>query len=278
MVADDPRRNGGTGRRDSSARSDRNHDDEHAGAVSHSEAHGRDPDLTRTGTAWTERSGDLRGAPTIKDMHADPGEGRVGRGKHGADIDTTSVVGLFKSQAQAERAVHALRDGGIDEARISIIAHDKHGGDAGRGAEIGEGRDDNLALMFDSPVVTAGSGIEHENYGSGFWTPAAIGGVAGMLTSSGMLVVPGIGQIFAAGPLTGVVTGGVSGSIATGLLDLGIPDERSRYIESKIREGHILAVVHTDDQRLIDRAAALMRQNGAEDVETHERRGERPKH
>lgn len=238
----------------------------------------RNPGVTRTGTAWTEQSMELRDAPTNEHIHADPGEGRVGRGRHGTEGDDTSVVGLFRSQAQAEHAVRALRDSGISQEKISLIAHDKHGGDAGRGAEVGQGRDDNFALMFDAPIVTAGSGLEHENYGAGYWTPAAVGGVAGMLTSSGLLIVPGIGQIFAAGPLQGVVTGGVSGSIANGLLDLGIPDERSRHIESKIKEGHILAVVHTNDEHIADRATAIMRQSGADDVEIHERKGARPAH
>lgn len=278
MVADDRRRNGETGH--SRKRSNDNPTDSVSlsSAMEPDTSQRRDPALTRTGTARTEQSMDLRGAPTIEDMHADPGEGRVGRGKHGTQIDDTSVVGLFKSQAQAGRAVHALRDSGISEQKISIIAQDKHGGDAGRGAEIGQGRDDTLSLMFDAPIVTAGSGLERENYGAGYWTPAAVGGVAGMLTSSGLLVVPGIGQIFAAGPLQGVMTGGVTGSIANGLLDLGIPDARSRYIESRVKEGHILAVVHTDDPHVADRATAVMRQNGAEDVEIHDRKGAQPKH
>lgn len=231
----------------------------------------------RTGTWRTEQSSDLHDAPTIKDMHADPGEGRVGGG-HGGRSNLGAVVGLFASQSKAEHAVRALRDQGLKEQDVSVIAHDKHGGDAGRGAEIGHGRDDNFALMFDAPVVTAGSGLEHENYGAGFWTPAATGGIAGMLTSSGLLVVPGIGQVFAAGPLQGVMTSGVSGSIAGGLLDLGIPDERSRHIESRIKEGFTLAVVHTDDPGVAQQAAAIMKQSGAEEVEFHERQGVRPTH
>lgn len=222
-----------------------------------------------TGTFRTEQSADLRGAPTIEDLHADPGEGRVGHAHGSAAASALAAVGLFRSQAQAERAVRSLRAAGLGEEDISIIAHDKRGGHAGRGAEIGEGRDDSLALIFDAPSITAGSGLEHENYGAGFWTPAAVGGFAGMLTSSGLLNVAGIGQIFAAGPLAGAVAGAVSGSIANGLLELGIPDERSRYIESKVREGHVLAVVHTDDPAEAERAAAVMRESGAEDVEVH---------
>lgn len=238
----------------------------------------RSSDIPGTGTLWTEQSADLRGAPTIDDLHADPGEGRVGPATGAAATGALAVVGLFRSQAQAEGAVRSLRAAGLGDQDISIIAHDKRGGHAGRGAEIGEGRDDSLALLFDAPSITAGSGLEHENYGAGFWTPAAVGGLAGMLTSSGLLNVAGIGQIFAAGPLAGVVAGAVSGSIAGGLLDLGIPDERSRYIESKVREGHVLAVVHTDDPAEGERAAALLRQNGAEDVEVHGPHGQRSRH
>lgn len=231
-----------------------------------------------TGTSRTEQSADLHGAPTIKGLHADPGEGRVGPAEGTGSARAMAVIGLFRSQAQAERGVRSLRESGINEADISLVAHDKRGGHAGRGAEIGGRRDDDLALLFDAPSITAGSGLEHENYGSGFWTPAAVGGLAGMLTSSGLLNVAGIGQIFAAGPLAGVVTGAVSGSIANGLLDLGIPDERSRYIESKVREGYVLAVVHTDDPAEAEGAAGVMRQSGAEDVEVHGPHDAHPAH
>jgi hypothetical protein len=53
-----------------------------------------------------------------------------------------------------------------------------------------------------------------------------------------------------------------------GLVDMGIPEERSQYYEGKVREGHILAVVDADSSK-VDQAASTMRHYGALDVETH---------
>ena len=66
--------------------------------------------------------------------------------------------------------------------------------------------------------------------------------------------------------LTGAATGGVAG----GLIDWGIPEDRGQYYEGEVRKGSILAAVRTQEQK-VDNAADIFRQNGARDVETHEK-------
>lgn len=215
----------------------------------------------------TDKSSELSHAPTKATIHAEPGMGRIGSSSspHG-----TAVVGLFRREADAESAVRSLRDGGMTDERISIIAHDNRGGDAGRGAEIDGERDDDFGLVFDAPAITAGAGLNHENYSDGIWTPAAVGGIGGLLASTGLLTVPGFGQILAAGPLAGVITNTVGGTVGGGLLTLGVPDDRTRHYESRVKQGYILAVVHADDRQAVETAARVMRDHGAEDVEVHE--------
>jgi len=103
---------------------------------------------------------------------------------------------------------------------------------------------------------------------TGVTTGGVLGGVAGLLAGLGALTIPGLGPIVAAGPLAATLTGAVGGGLVGGLVDMGIPEERSQYFESKVREGRILAVVDADSGK-VDQAARTMRDFGASDVETH---------
>lgn len=162
-----------------------------------------------------------------------------------------TVVGLFDSRDQAEKAVSALRGSAFHE-EISILAADKSnaGGDAERYNQL-------------SRPATGGGSVA-----SGASTGGVLGGLAGLAMGAGALAIPGIGPIIAAGPIAGLLSGTATGGIAGGLIDWGIPAERGRFYEGKVREGKILASVRTDDKKIND-AATILRQNGAQDVETH---------
>lgn len=154
-----------------------------------------------------------------------------------------TVIGLFDSRDQAERAVSTLRGRGFHE-EISILAADK--GKAGGAARSpGEG---SLA--------------------TGASTGGVLGGLAGLAMGVGALAIPGIGPIVAAGPIAGLLSGAATGGIAGGLIDWGIPAERGKFYEGKVKEGKILASVRTNEVKVND-AAQILRQNGAHDVETH---------
>ncbi|MCG9968042.1 general stress protein [Pelotomaculum terephthalicicum JT] len=155
-----------------------------------------------------------------------------------------TVVGLFDSRDQAEKAVSALRGRGFYE-EISVLAADKS-----KTGDTGENKG------------TGGS------IASGVSTGGVLGGLAGLAMGAGALVIPGIGPILAAGPIAGLLSGAATGGIAGGLIDWGVPSERGRYYEGKVKEGKILASVRTDEKKIED-AAGIMRKNGAKDVETH---------
>ncbi|MHB1041744.1 MAG: hypothetical protein ACYC0Q_02775 [Eubacteriales bacterium] len=153
-----------------------------------------------------------------------------------------TVIGLYDSRDQAERAVSALRGRGFHE-EISILAADK-GKAGGGGAQPGG------------------------SMATGATTGGVLGGLAGLAMGVGALAIPGIGPIVAAGPIAGLLSGAATGGIAGGLIDWGIPAERGKFYESKVKEGKILASVRTNDTKVND-AAQILRQNGAHDVETH---------
>ncbi|HWI54468.1 MAG TPA: hypothetical protein VNT57_02140 [Desulfobacteria bacterium] len=157
-----------------------------------------------------------------------------------------TVIGVFSSHDQAEKAVSELRNRGFDK-EISILAkHDQKNPDA-----------DENSVMFGGDSITDGA-----------TTGGVIGGIAGLAIGAGALAIPGVGPLIAAGPIAGLLSGAASGGIAGGLVDWGIPEERSKYYEGQVKGGNIVATVQSSNDK-IDMAADILRQNGARDVETH---------
>ncbi|NLL47459.1 MAG: hypothetical protein GX249_02650 [Firmicutes bacterium] len=159
----------------------------------------------------------------------------------------STVIGVFSDISTAESAVRALRDKGFQDNEISILAKDSKKG------QKTESRDMEMGSDSIADGTTWGG---------------ALGGAAGLLAGVGALAIPGIGPIVAAGPLAGVLSGAVTGGVAGGLIDLGIPEERGRQYEQNLKQGGILAVIETSDDKVND-ASSILRQNGAKDVESH---------
>ena len=151
----------------------------------------------------------------------------------------STVIGVFRDVTSAENAVRALRDKGFGDNEISIIAKDDQKGRTGN-QDMETGDDFATDSMADG---TAWGG--------------ALGGVAGLLAGMGALAIPGIGPIVAAGPLAGVLSGAVTGGVAGGLIDLGIPEERGRRYEEDIKQGGVLAVVETSEDKVNDASSIL---------------------
>lgn len=166
-----------------------------------------------------------------------------------------TVIGVFSNRDQAERAIQDMRAKGFTENEISLVAKEGKGRKAGGKRGEGGGQEGEDLTM-------------RQDLGDGAITGGALGGVAGLLAGAGALAIPGIGPIVAAGPIVAGLTGAAAGGLAGGLLDLGIPEERGRYYEEKVKEGKILAVVKADANK-VSEAAMILRQNGASDVETH---------
>lgn len=156
-----------------------------------------------------------------------------------------TVIGTFDSRDQAEKAIPALRNNGFYND-LSIVASDK--GRAGTKGAIGGANEGSVA--------------------SGVSTGGVLGGLAGLAMGAGALAIPGVGPILAAGPIAGLISGAATGGIAGGLIDWGVPAERSRFYEGKVKEGKILASIRSDEEK-VNKAAGILRENGAQDVEVH---------
>lgn len=164
-----------------------------------------------------------------------------------------NVIGVFDNKQDVEEAVSQMRNSGFDTNEISIVAKGNGQNDRNRGGNGGAEDDGGLGMG---------------NIADGTTTGGVLGGLAGLAMGAGALAIPGLGPIIAAGPIAGLLSGAATGGVAGGLLDWGIPEERGRYYEGEVKKGKILAVVSSHDQK-VDDAAAIMRENGAKDVETH---------
>jgi hypothetical protein len=135
------------------------------------------------------------------------------------------VLALFPSPAAAAagaRAAHAL---GVTREQISVVArsHDEEGA---------------LAEQMDA---TPGADIEDSR-------PAArLGELSGQVLAAIAIVMPGIGPIVAAGPLSaglGEAAGHVAGSVASVLASAGLPEPRAEAIQRQVEQGSVLLGVH----------------------------------
>lgn len=110
--------------------------------------------------------------------------------------------------------------------------------------------------------------MTNDNISNGAVTGGIIGGLAGLLLGAGMVAIPGLGIIAAAGPITGLIGGAAAGGIIGGLIDLGIPEQESRKYENDIRQGKVVFTMRTDDDK-VEEILNILHENGAERVDTH---------
>jgi len=167
---------------------------------------------------------------------------------------TRTVTRLFDSHTDALAAVEELERSGIDSDRISLVSnnadnwHDGHrhpGGsprvEGGRGP-LGDANGD-------------GDNDVSDGAGKGATTGGLLGGGAGLLAGLGMLAIPGLGPVVAAGWLAstavGAAVGAAAGAAAGGLLgalkEAGHTDEEAHVYSEGVRRGGTLVSVKADD-------------------------------
>lgn len=158
---------------------------------------------------------------------------------------SVTVVGVFDRVDYAEKAAREIKERGLRTNDISILV--KNGEQTGAGNA---------------------EGMVNDNISNGAVTGGIIGGLAGLLIGAGLVAIPGLGIIAAAGPITGLIGGAATGGIIGGLVDLGIPEEESKRYESDIREGKVVFTMKTDEDKVND-IRNILQSNGAERVNTH---------
>lgn len=162
---------------------------------------------------------------------------------------TKTIVALYDTVPAAERAVRDLREAGVSESEISLMA---------AGAQT--------PLADDTQTAEKGAGLG-----------AALGGLGGLLVGLGALTIPGIGPVMAAGPLAtavaalagagaGALAGGAAGGLLGALVEAGLPEEQASLYAEGVRRGGTLLAVRVPENRH-DQARAILDQHNPVNVD-----------
>jgi hypothetical protein len=109
---------------------------------------------------------------------------------------------------------------------------------------------------------------EASEAGTGAGLGATVGGAAGLLAGLGVLAIPGLGPVVAAGWLAstvvGAVAGGVTGGLVGALVEADVPEDHAHVYSEAVRRGGTLLSVKVED-RDVDLARAILDRHGAID-------------
>jgi len=160
------------------------------------------------------------------------------------------AAGLAEAREQLLPALEGLRAAGFRNSDVSAILPDRDGNARDLAHEINTKAPEGIA-------TGAGAG-------------AAIGGVLGWLVGVGLLAIPGIGPLVAAGPVVAALAGagaaGATGGLVGGLIGAGIPEVEAKRFAGRIREGAYLISVHCDDRTWAKKAQEILEATGGRDV------------
>ena len=142
---------------------------------------------------------------------------------------TETITALFDTFEEAEVAVRRLEAAGVPHEDISLIASNTHG------------HHDHLGAA-DATNEAA------KDAGRGAGVGAAVGGLGGLLTGLGLMAIPGVGPVVAAGWLVatavgaagGAAVGGAAGGVVGALTKAGVKDEDAHVYAEGIRRGGAL--------------------------------------
>lgn len=162
---------------------------------------------------------------------------------------TKLVVGLFDAISGADRAVQELIEAGFPQADISVVANDPGG-------------------SYDNSAA-AGEPNTAEGAATGAVGGSLLGGTFGLLVGLGVIAIPGIGPVLAAGPLLtigatalGAGLGAGVGGVIGALTSAGVPEHEAHlYNEGLLRGGTLVTLTCADDA--FEHAVEVMRRNGA---------------
>ncbi|MGE3108287.1 MAG: DUF3341 domain-containing protein [Phycisphaerales bacterium] len=161
----------------------------------------------------------------------------------------TSVFCIAKDRVMADTIVSRLQASGFSNNDISVLfpdnsstrsfAHEKN-------TKAPEG-------------ATAGAGAG-----------GVLGGAVGLLAGMGMLAIPGVGPLIAAGPimaaLSGIAVGAAVGGVAGALIGMGVPEYEAKRYENMVKDGNILISAHAGNSEEAKTARKIFEDVGAADI------------
>ena len=171
---------------------------------------------------------------------------------------TVTISRLYDTYADAQNAVAGLEAAGVPHSDISLVANNS-----------------DSWYSTDKKVDRDRDGVDDraEGAGTGAGIGAGLGGAAGLLAGLGLLAIPGLGPVVAAGWLAatavGAAAGAATGGIIGALTQAGVSKEDAEVYAEGVRRGGTLVsarVPEADRARLdaiLDRSAVRLQDRRA---------------
>jgi heat induced stress protein YflT len=167
---------------------------------------------------------------------------------------TFTISRLYDNYADAQRAVTSLEAAGVPHSDISIVANNS----------------DNW-YSADRKIDRDADGVDDraEGAGKGAGIGAGVGGAAGLLAGLGLLAIPGLGPVVAAGWLVstaaGAAAGAATGGVVGALTQAGVSEEEAPLYAEGVRRGGTLVSARVADgdrgrlESILDQSAVNLR-------------------
>jgi len=171
---------------------------------------------------------------------------------------TITISRLYDNYSDAQRAVTSLESAGVPHSDLSIVANNS----------------DNW-YSTDKKVDRDRDGVDDraEGAAAGAGLGAGLGGAAGLLAGLGLLAIPGLGPVVAAGWLAstalGAVAGGATGGVVGALTQAGVSDEEAPLYAEGVRRGGTLVSARVPDadraryEAILNQSAVNLRDRSA---------------
>lgn len=160
-----------------------------------------------------------------------------------------TIIGVFKSIHQAERALSKIETEGYANSQISLVIKNQNE----------QGFSNNLEYA-EEITGTPSIGMLHD--------------FDSFLVQADGIELPGIGSVIAGGPLAGALIQGDK-TLAAALTFYGVGGERAAEIENLVHDGFALTVIETNSTKSGE-VANLLSEHGAHLVEKWSKTIEKP--
>ena len=153
-----------------------------------------------------------------------------------------SVVAVYQTHTEADRAVKDLQRDGVDMRKLSIVGKGYH-------------TDEQVVGYYNT-----GDRMKYWGKAGAFW-----GGFWGLLFGSAFFAIPGLGPVLVAGPVVAWIVGALEGAavvgglsaIGAGLYGMGIPKDSVIQYELALKtDKYLLTVDGTAAE--VDRARTIL--------------------
>src|SRR3954468_14131782 len=171
---------------------------------------------------------------------------------------TVTISRLYDNYTNAQQAVQRLEAAGVPHSDISIVANNS-----------------DSWYSTDKKVDRDHDGVDDraEGAATGAGIGAGLGGAAGLLAGLGLLAIPGLGPVVAAGWLAatalGATAGAATGGVVGALTQAGISKDEAPLYAEGIRRGGTLVSARVPDadraryEAILNQSAVNLRDRSA---------------